>query len=72
MTVLVVHNSDEIGEVFSGNEEDMLEKLKKSNYWEEITDRLDDIEEDDITLSNITDLYHDGDSEWGFELVETK
>jgi hypothetical protein len=82
MKVLIVHNSDEVKDCFIGEtDEIILEKLKNSEYWEDITNRLiydqypdfdDDekIAEKEIILENVTDLYHDGDSEDGYTLLE--
>lgn len=82
MKALIVHNSDEVKDCFIGEtDEIILEKLRNSKYWEDITHRLvhnqdldlDDDElptEEDIALENVTDLYHDGDSEDGYTLLE--
>jgi hypothetical protein len=83
MKALIIYNSDEVKVCFIGTEKEILEKLKKSEYWEDITDRSihekdpdfdDDVDitEENITLDNVTDLYHDGDSEDGYTLLEAK
>lgn len=69
MKALVVHNSDEVKAVFVGSKETILSNIKASEYWEDITSRLP-LEDEEITLDTITELYHDGDSEDGYTLVD--
>lgn len=81
MKALMVHNSDEVKACFIGEtEEEILGKLKLSEYWEDIVDRLKDdgvidrsMEEDIdlIKMDDVTSLYHDGDSEDGYTLLDT-
>jgi len=85
MKALIVHNSDEVKACFIGTKKEIFLKLKTSEYWEDITNRLvdedlsdEDVEEGwqvnnekDITLVQIVDnLHHDGDSEDGYTLLE--
>ena len=77
MNALIVHNSDEVKACFIGTEKEILAKLKESEYWEDITDRCNNLkdlddpgEEEEITIDDVTDLYHDGDSEDGYTLIE--
>lgn len=80
MKALIVHNSDEVIACFTGEtEEEILEKLKKSEHWEDIINRLSDEEfidnfegnkPNNITMDNVTDLFHDGDSEDGYTLID--
>lgn len=87
MKVLVIHNSDEVKACFVGEDEkDILEKLKSSIYWEDVTNRLVDESldeedlggwqvrnEDDISIERITGyLYHDGDSTDGYTLFDSQ
>lgn len=75
--ILIVHNSDEVKDCFIGEiEEEILIKLKKSEYNEEIELRLEELGEklgekySIYNLDNITRLYHDGDSEDGYILLQ--
>lgn len=77
MKALIVHNSDEVKACILGySEEEILEKLKATEYWEDVVNRINDassedpVDEDQITLSGVTNLYHDGDSEDGYTLIQ--
>lgn len=78
MKALVVHNSDEVKCVFVGvTEQEILDKLKGSLYWEDIVSRIcdedeDSFKEEEINISDHIDGYlvHDGDSEDGYTLLE--
>lgn len=85
MKALVVHNSDQVKAVFVGTEEQIRSRLKKSKYWKSVISRLvnedikdEDLEEswqvrteDDITIQRIvSNLFHDGDSEDGYTLLD--
>lgn len=82
MKALVVHDSDKVKDVFIGvTDQEILGKLEKSRYWAGITDRiaggLDEEEADakanePISMDEVTSLYHDGDSQDGYTLMETK
>lgn len=82
MKALIVHNSDEVKAVFVGvTDQEVIDKLLLSEYRDDILDRIADVldeEEADkkanapVTMEEITDLYHDGDSEDGYTLLETK
>lgn len=77
---LVVHDSDEVKDVFIGvDKETILVNLKISKYWKDIVERLEeaygedeDFPEDEVTLDTVTELHHDGDSEDGYTLLQTK
>lgn len=82
MKALIVHDSDEVKACFIGQtNKEILEKLKKSEYWEDIVNRVcsndeddeDAVKEQDITIEDHIDGYlpHDGDSEDGYTLLET-
>ena len=74
LILLAVHDSDQVHNIYAADsEEEMLEQLKESKWWEDIVDRLqdemeEDINESTITLNHITQLYHDGDSSVGYSL----
>jgi len=74
LILLAVHDSDEVHDIYAADsEEEMLEILKDTEWWEDIIDRVRDedeepLEEKLITLEHITDLYHDGDSEVGYTI----
>jgi len=69
LNLLAVHDADQVHNIYGADsEEEMLEILKDSRWWEDIKDRIEYKEEDDITLDDITYLYHDGDSEVGYTL----
>jgi hypothetical protein len=70
--VLVIHNSDEVKNCFTGTHNEILDKLKKSEYWEDIVDRCTSCNEEDITMYDIIALHHDGDSEDGYILFIDK
>lgn len=77
MKALIVHDSDEVKACFIGKtDEEIIEKLKKSEHWEDVVERLlqdpDEREEQEpkITMSDITSLFHDGDSEDGYTLID--
>ena len=81
MKALIVHNSDEVVACFIGETDlEIIKKLKKNqDYWQDIMDRLNEGEDenteeyvlpDDVTMYDITDLYHDGDSEDGYTLID--
>jgi hypothetical protein len=75
--VLIVHNSDEIKACFIGTtDEELVTKIMSSEYQEDINNRLRDELDDDehdfiVNMEAITSLYHDGDSEDGYTLLET-
>ncbi len=88
MKVLVVHNSDEVKEVFTGETEaELLEKIKKWEDWpylekeiEENWDEWSGEEMDEeipfsealITLEHITQFTHDGDSSDGYTQIQPR
>lgn len=72
---IVVHNSDKVKDVFSGGTRgEILDKLKKSKYWSDIKERVQEENEStsSIRMNHITSLYHDGDSEDGYTLILMK
>lgn len=81
---IVIHNSDEVKAVIlGGDKQHLLQKLRYSEYWEDITTRLINEKateehwtvqrEEDITIDRIVGyLHHDGDSEDGYTLLDTK
>lgn len=84
MKALVEHNSDEVITVFIGEtDEEILAKVKAREHWdwlkediEEYWDKYDDggneipFSEDKITMEDLTDIHHDGDSSNGYTLLE--
>lgn len=76
MKALIVHDSDGIFDCFIGETEDeILIKVLNSKHGEDIMNRLNDddekeIDKTDVTMEQVTSLYHDGDSECGYTLVE--
>lgn len=69
MLILIEHNSNEIVNVFIGNNEEELLMDVEANMDPKILDELcEEYEWDAITIENLTSLYHDGDSENGFTL----
>lgn len=70
MQVLVIHNSDEVKDVIVGTSQVILTTLKNTTYWADVVHRLE-YPPGDITLDMVTDLYHDGDSEDGYSLLES-
>lgn len=86
MQVLVIHNSDEVKDVVVGTDKEILQILRNTTYWEDIVARLrsdgslnyhnlsaprTDFDEREVTLEMVTTLYHDGDSEDGYSLLES-
>lgn len=77
LLALIVHDSDGIFECFVGNTSaEILEQVKKSERLEDILERLNGYDEEEITEENLTmdqieSLKHDGDSEEGYTLIET-
>lgn len=71
MQILVVHCSDGVYDAFTGTLAEINDSLRKSKYWGEIVKRLDHLSEEEITVEVIDNrLHHDGDSEYGFTLIE--
>ena len=69
--LLAVHDSDQVHNIYAADSiEEMIEELQDSPWWEDIVSRLeeDEIEETNITIDDITSLYHDGDSVVGYTL----
>ena len=82
MKALVVHNSDKIKDVFIGEtEQELIDKLLSSKYRRDVLDRIaDSLSEEEadakanhpIMMDEITRLYHDGDSQDGYTILECK
>lgn len=74
MKALIVHNSDKVKACFIGKDNaELLDKIMASEYSDDILDRLGEKTEGIgivVSIDTITDLYHDGDSEDGYTLID--
>lgn len=69
--ILVIHDSDQVRNVITGTFDEILHKLIKSDYFEDISERLGSFPEGHAghIITIITqELYHDGDSQVGYTI----